>query len=385
MGYEKTPKRVLFRPLVVKPRATKMISKKQLLAIVLLGLICVTKSVHAGSLIYAQPDGFSILNLENEGDHLVAFVTVPQNTMLNAGSLFVFTGGQAHCVSPATHYDLYLKLSDDPTFTGGSEVQTSTLQYTCGNGFQTNATTSVDFQMYVGTKYYLDINVAFADALSVNSASTTMASGWIFNNATSTEGTNYDLYRLEGIASSTSALSEQQTLDVGQYCNVLSGFSPQNCVLALFLVSGSQGGDLASALQNAVLTKVPFGYATRIVSLLSTTTTADIPSATLHLNGNVPSALQGTTTIMNTMDAINGATAILTTQIDDGSGHNLWDVTMPYFKKIVYLLLALLIIRDILGVEFISKNQFGTHGALSDTNSGDDSYRLKEYLYNHRR
>lgn len=328
-----------------------IISKKHIGVVVILGLCVATHSVKASNMVYNQPDGFSAQLLEGEGTHFVAQFDVPQNTLLKAGSLFIFSGGTAHCVSPATHYDITMKLSDDPTFTGGSEVNTDSLQYDCAGGFQTNATTSVDYQMYVGTHYYIGLDVAFADQLIVLSASTTNASGWIFNNSSSTDGMYYDLYRLNGVASSTGALSDQQTLDVGKYCNVLSGWDATQCFLSLFVVSGDQGTSLATTLQNGLLTKVPFGYATRMYNILATTTAStSLPQISYTFGPSSP--LTGVTWSLNMQNVFDQASAIEnTTLVSDSttSPLNAWGVLGTTVTTLLWLIFALQVLHDLSG------------------------------------
>jgi len=373
----KTPSCVGFRT----SSGISMIQKNKLFAIVLLGLVGVSHTVLAGSIIYAQPNGFGTKRL-SIGRNIVATFTPAADTILTAGSLFEFTGGAPSCTTPHTQYDLRMLLSKDGVNDG---VETNFLVYNCDDDtFAFNGTTSVDYQMYGSVPEYIDMDVVFANGLDLLSDSIgNQASGWIFNNATSTNGTNYDLYRLGGLASSTSALGAQQVTDVHTYCNVLSGFSAEQCILGLFLVSGDQGAQLSSAAQNAILTKAPIGYATRVVNIVNGTATATLPVISYTFGSSTPLGSLGPWTLdLNTYFA--QAVEIGSSTLSDNIDHkNIWDILDPIVYVVAFGQVFLMMIHDITG--FNPKGAFSERGALGDTASNDDSYRLKEYLYKNRR
>jgi len=131
-------------------------------------------------------------------------------------------------------------------------------------------------------------------------------------------------------------------------CNLLSGFSLTDCLVALFIPSSEDFVNLFSALQDEFLTRIPVGYVTRTVVILSGHATSTLPSLVLHLPAGSP--LAGTTTIFAVDPAITTATGLLTDEYKSDSGSNLWDLITPLFTLLMYIILAMLILNEVTGI-----------------------------------
>jgi len=133
-----------------------------------------------------------------------------------------------------------------------------------------------------------------------------------------------------------------------QSCNPLGSFSLADCVVGLFIPSAEDFVNLFAALQDEFLTRMPIGYVTRTVTILTNNATSTLPSLVLHLPAGSP--LSGTSTIFSVDESLTGATNLLTSEYTSDSGSNLWDIITPLFKVLIYLILFFIIINDVTGI-----------------------------------
>jgi len=165
-----------------------------------------------------------------------------------------------------------------------------------------------------------------------------------------------------------------------------TSFSPLNCLSILFIPSQGKIGNLVSYVATQSLLVFPFGYVTDFVSIISTSTVGTLPT----LSATVPSVLPGagatiSLPLTNVFDSLLYATSGPFTSGSATSTDTFYDITSYYWEIVLYILALLYMISRIVGTHLISVNHFGPNGALSDNGSNDDSYRLKEYLYKHRK
>jgi len=178
-------------------------------------------------------------------------------------------------------------------------------------------------------------------------------------------------------------------------CTVTS-FSFLDCmsdlILYAFVPTPSEISGFTNSVHDSILTHFPLGYVTDFVSIISTTTEGSLPG----IHATIPAGIAGTGASINlTLDhaldqflnanmgsfylATNTsafATTLLGTSIS--STTTLYEYTEHYWEIFVSVMAFLYILGRILGQGIPT---FGSRGALSDTSSGDDSYRLKEELY----
>lgn len=200
--------------------------------------------------------------------------------------------------------------------------------------------------------------------------------------------------QLNSIFASSTATS---TAALAGTCNPISNnvatlflnpdFSIISCSAFLFVPDAGYLSDTIDNFRENVMTHFPLGYLSDFMTILEdtpesslTVIDATIPNGIVGSGSNISLSLNGV------LDPILNATTSTYTNSSASSTETFYEITVGYWRIIVYILAFLYILRRILGSHVIPEhNHFGEHGALSDTNSNDDSYRLKEYLYNHQK
>lgn len=152
-------------------------------------------------------------------------------------------------------------------------------------------------------------------------------------------------------------------------CNPLGGeFSVFNCMYALFVPDGYEMNRLFTAFYDGALTRVPLGYITRFVIILSGTTQVEPPALSYSFGSSSPAVLQSLTAsdpltfqIYDHFDVLSGV------QADDGSGKDLWDIVMPWWNVVVTLALFIAIFYELSGI-----------GISSDTTQVDSTHGVRD-------
>lgn len=172
-------------------------------------------------------------------------------------------------------------------------------------------------------------------------------------------------------------------------CNPLSIFSsttvkfnPILCVGVLFVPDGILINNSLSNLRINVLQSFPIGYVTDFVEIMATTSTSTLTV----INATLPSVLPGgganiRLDLYRALDWALYATSSKFNNVSASSTKTLFEITNGYWKIIVYLGALFYILSRLLGTRIVP-NGFGSHSSLSDTFDNDDSYVLKEKLYN---
>lgn len=140
---------------------------------------------------------------------------------------------------------------------------------------------------------------------------------------------------------------------------------------------------ISDQLYENVRIRFPLGYINDFISIISTTTEGTLTP----IDAVIPSVLPGSGTHMtlslaHVLDPMLNATTSQFANVSASSTETFGTITERYWDYLVYALTLLYLLSRILGTRMIPN---GLAGATADTNSGDDSYRLKEYLYEHRK
>lgn len=106
-------------------------------------------------------------------------------------------------------------------------------------------------------------------------------------------------------------------------------------------------------VKNNILAKPPFGYVTRFIDIMTSTTSVALPDTSFPIpfggtGGNMEFA---TITDFQADDMINGASAVMDTIKDPRSGQTLRQIVEPIFKVIIWLIAWIVVIKDILGMQ----------------------------------
>ena len=130
-------------------------------------------------------------------------------------------------------------------------------------------------------------------------------------------------------------------------CNPLSGFSMTGCLTGLFVPDAQALNTTITGFQQGVLQRVPWGYFTRIYAILSSTSTASLPSYTVNVALN--NASDTTTLTFNPADMIAGAGSLLASTTDPYDHKNLRDIAEPVVQLVIALGVVLTIFADLTG------------------------------------
>jgi len=138
----------------------------------------------------------------------------------------------------------------------------------------------------------------------------------------------------------------------GSVCSPLSGnFEIVGCISFLIIPTPAMMSQVWTDLYNGVLTRFPFGYITRLMSIMQYATPIEPPAIVYTYGSSAPAVLQGKTTTFQVFDHFD---LIPTIKADDGSNKNIWDIVMPYWVNIVGLAVLLVILNDLLGIAMYS-------------------------------
>jgi hypothetical protein len=107
--------------------------------------------------------------------------------------------------------------------------------------------------------------------------------------------------------------------------------------------------------QNNVLTLAPWGYITRFVNILASTTPVEPPPLTYKFGSSSPAVLRTITAsdpiTFQVFDYMGSSSPLLQIKADDGSNKNVWDIIDPFVTFLVTLGVLLVILGDIMGFE----------------------------------
>jgi hypothetical protein len=159
------------------------------------------------------------------------------------------------------------------------------------------------------------------------------------------------------------------------------------CFAYLLFPNPTEIANNTETLKNKVLTKFPIGYITRLYTILSSTGTTTIPVLS-YTWANDGGPFSGKTLSFD-VDSIMVQAKGLTNEMTSNTDHKtVWDIFMPFVNLFLALFLIYSMVGDIMGIDFHTggrKGGFSDKGSLGDNSSKDDSYKLKEYLYQHRK
>lgn len=155
-------------------------------------------------------------------------------------------------------------------------------------------------------------------------------------------------YSFKTIAAATATSTEQ----VRTSCNPISGgFDIGICINALFLPSGDDISTDFSLIKDGFLSRVPIGYATRMITILSdqasSTATSTLPAFTVTFP--VGSPLHDDPTTFDMQEMITNGASTLSSVTDPISGKTLREITEPWIQLFIALTAFIIIFHDIMG------------------------------------
>jgi len=131
---------------------------------------------------------------------------------------------------------------------------------------------------------------------------------------------------------------------------IFTGGSIVSCLTGLIIPDSQTLAYDFKLLYDGAFSKVPFGYITRFLTIVSGNAGAvEPPELSYTFGSSSPAVLQGKNYTMQIWDHTEVLTAAVA---DDGSNKNIWDIVMPYFNVVVALVVLLGILTDLMGFEF---------------------------------
>jgi len=185
----------------------------------------------------------------------------------------------------------------------------------------------------VNTSFVVGYQTLFDQALNGNGT------------ATSSDSSGLVGYFTTGGTSST-------TVVASGCAGIFTNGSIVSCLVGLVVPSGQDMSNDWQQLYNGMLAKVPFGYATRFLTIMSGNAGAVEPPALSYTFGSSsPAVLQGKTYTVNIWDYMGSSSPLILAKADDGSNKDIWDIVMPYFNIVISLAVFLAILSDLFGFE----------------------------------
>jgi hypothetical protein len=128
-----------------------------------------------------------------------------------------------------------------------------------------------------------------------------------------------------------------------------SNFNPFKCGTFLFVPDGNYLNVSLKSFRDGVLTRVPWGYVNRFFVILTSSSSASLPTFTVPIHTGSPHNLATTTFTIDTGDMLTGANALLTETRDPFYNKNIRDIVEPFVQLSIALGVLFTILIDIIG------------------------------------
>ena len=154
-------------------------------------------------------------------------------------------------------------------------------------------------------------------------------------------------------ALSISSASTTASTSLAYACSALT-FDWSKCTLFLFVPDTTQLDKVLETLKSGILSRAPFGYLTRIMSLIATSSTTTLPVLSYTFQADSPLA---STTISYDVSSLMTQSAALSNEMKSniaGNQKTVWQIFETPVKIFIYLVLLLAMLRDVTGLPFIN-------------------------------
>lgn len=136
-------------------------------------------------------------------------------------------------------------------------------------------------------------------------------------------------------------------------CNPLGGvFDIRQCMAFLFIPDANHLKTSMENLRIGVFQKMPFGYLTRVIDLLATSSTTTLPVLSYTFQSDSP--LSGDTLSFDTGAYMQQASALSAQMVSNTDGQTVWEIFALPVKLFIYLVLVFAMMKDITGLPFIN-------------------------------
>jgi hypothetical protein len=151
------------------------------------------------------------------------------------------------------------------------------------------------------------------------------------------------------LTTGTTTNSSGQSIDVLN-CNPGSGFSLTACLVSIVIPSATSTSAFITGFQGTFLQRVPFGYITRFVTILNTTSTSTLPGLVVTLPPKFPGA--GETFDLTPWNELMSSTTMLSTATSSsGDGKTFRQIVEPGWDILVLSIFTFFIVHRLLGID----------------------------------
>lgn len=214
------------------------------------------------------------------------------------------------------------------------------------------ATTSGEFSHEF---IYQNFSTSTIDVFIFSGVLSSPSEGDIFNNIGVVEHI-YDTISLsvtsDGIGVTTLPSPADVDLAIAENCNPFSSFfAIARCISYLVFPNKQQVESNITQLRDGFLSRVPIGYVTRFVSILTNTATTTLPAISYTFSSTSPFYQGGSPYSFTPFAYVNGSGTLLNdARSDQSDPKSLWAIVEQITKIIVYLMLVFMIIHDLTGI-----------------------------------
>ena len=198
-------------------------------------------------------------------------------------------------------------------------------------------------------KTYFGLDGIFGYNFGNNTLVSTTTS-FVIGTTTSTDR----LIQAVGAGSVSSAVAAINATSTDAYltsCDLLT-FNLDNCLFALFYPEQGTFSAMVSQETNEFITRAPWGYATRMISILtdtaSSTATSTLPTFTAAFASDSP--MYGHDLTFNMQDMVTGGSNLVSNIPDPISGLTLRQIIEPWIQLFIALSAIIIIFHDIMGM-----------------------------------
>lgn len=159
-------------------------------------------------------------------------------------------------------------------------------------------------------------------------------------------------------------------------CNPISGFDTLGCLQVLLIPNQAQINQVIDNLKTGFLTRAPWGYVTRFISLMNGTTATSTPVLSIYFptGEGLPDGIQGQTFSLDPFSAFSSTSPLTTSE--DYDGNSFMDIFMPWWNIIIGFLVIVAVVHDIFGMS--SQSGHSKNSDFVTVHKGNRTYLHKK-------
>jgi len=143
------------------------------------------------------------------------------------------------------------------------------------------------------------------------------------------------------------------------------------CIFSLIVPNDDDFNAVGQQIYDTFFTRVPFGYVTRFVSIMSSSTPIALPALSYSFGTSSPAVLVSlTASDPVTFNIFDNFGVIQSIRSDQPEHKNIWEIVDPYWQMAVAFCVLFVIMEDLLGMSFgVASDEIPEKGTLTKTQS----------------